>query len=362
MTCTTALYFAYGSNLNEGDWARTCEAYGIDPAELEPLFPAYLPDMTLRFNFRSGSRNGGVLGIEDALGCLVSGFVYRASAKAWAVLDEKEGHPNAYQRICKIVLTEAGEEVPVETYLVNPRRSCHFVKPSDDYLEICHAGRVKLGLETGSLVAAATDQPPAPLDAMFAYGTLMRGESRFNAVSQYGLHCALLAETRGALALGPGYPALLPDGCDDVQGDFFRSKDIRGLLNGLDTIEGFSGFGQPGNLFRRTLCNVHVGDGRVRLAWVYLSCDNSLPRSPSPDWRYENGRFDAFRDAMLKAHADAADKFFECLTLHEGHFSGKPDEELTKFDPVSARRALDQGQLSEREFAQVSGCWTAMCS
>lgn len=356
------LYFGYGSNLNRLDWASTCEKYGLDPEELEPLYPAYLPDTTLRFCFNSQRRHGGVLGIQDAVGCVESGYVFRASARVWEVLDLKEGHPNAYQRVAMTALTNKGEEVMVETYRVNPARESRFVAPSEEYLAICRAGRDHFGLDTWSLLAAAKDEIAQPLDALFAYGTIMRGESRFPIVAGHGLHCSLLAETAGTLVFGNEYPGFLPVENGRVQGDFFRSNDISSLLITLDEIEGFLGFGKKGNLFRRALCMAHVGDGRERLAWVYHICDTSLPRMPVPDWRYEKGRFEDFRNAVVKAHADAGVDFYLNLARSPFNFSGKPDEELVQYTPASVRSALDLEQLSELELAQVSDCWTVLCS
>lgn len=362
MKYETNLYFGYGSNLNKVDWANACEAEGIDPAELEPLYPAYLPDVALSFNYLSRNRRCGVLGLVDAVGCLVSGYIFRATARAWKLLDKKEGHPNAYRRLAMTALTDDGQHVNVETYRVNPTRECGFVEPSTEYLAICFAGREDLGVETGSLMLAANDKAPQPLDALFAYGTIMRGEDRFSIVAGYGINCALLAETPGSLVLAQDYPGLLPENSGCMQGDFFRSDDIRSLLMSLDVIEGFLGFGKPGSLFRRSLCMAHVGDGRERLAWVYHICDDALPRMPKSDWRLERGLYFNFRNAIVSEHANACEDFYLNLASSCYRFSGKPDSELPVYDHATVCEALDREQLSELELAKVSGCWTALCT
>lgn len=361
MEYETNLYFGYGSNLNRADWANACEAEGIDPAELEPLYPAYLPDVALSFNYFSDSRRGGVLGLVDAVGCLVSGYVFRATTRAWKLLDKKEGHPVAYRRITMTALTHDGRHVDVETYRVNPAQERRFVEPLSEYLAICLTGRKDLHLETESLIAAAHDKAPQPVDSLFAYGTIMRGESRFSIVAAHGLHCALMADTLGRLVLGPHYPGFLPEGMNRAYGDYFRSKNIAGLLASLDEIEGFLGFGKQGSLFRRSLCKAHVGDGRERLAWVYHICDTSLPGMPKPDWRYERGLYFDFRSEVVRAHAGACEDFYLDLARSCYHFSGKPDSELPIYDHAKVCEELDREQLSELELAKVSGCWAALC-
>lgn len=65
------LYFGYGSNLCDVDWADFCHRYGVDPSCMQPLEPAWLPDMELVANYFSSGRGGGVLNVQPAVGGLV---------------------------------------------------------------------------------------------------------------------------------------------------------------------------------------------------------------------------------------------------------------------------------------------------
>lgn len=357
------LYFAYGSNLNRADWTKFCLARGFDPEGLEPVRAARLPDYTLTFDMDSRSRRGGVLNLKPAIGCAVTGFLFRPRARSWAALDLKEGCGVAYERTACITLSETGEEVPAVTYIgLTGCASMALVPPTERYLELCRIGREKLGLETRSVLRAAEGATPEPIDAVFAYGTLMRRESRFASVARHGIACALLAETRGVLVLADGYPGLLPEPLHDVQGDFFRSRAIDRLLPELDRIEGFSGFGVEGNLFRRTLTEVHVGNGRVRDAWVYFICDPTLMRSPAQDWRVERDCSGKFLQAIVDEHRNHGGADFDtALARMLTHFNIGSIEEILKLDRKAIFEALNSGEISERELAQVSGLWAAIC-
>lgn len=187
----------------------------------------------------------------------------------------------------------------------------------------------------------------------------MRGESRFSAVASKGLRCALLAQTPGRLLDCGTYPGLLPDADTDVQGDFFRSRRISALLDELDWIEGFAGFSASDNLFRRTIRPVHVGEGRVRYAWVYLVCDDSHPDLAVQDWRAVRGAADEARERILDCHTAANPDLFTRLTERRYRYSAVPDEQRTPLNREMVLDGMRTGKISERRLAQSSGLWTA---
>ena len=353
------IYFAYGSNLNLEELKGACVQAGLFDYAVEQVAAAWLPDMSLVFDYYSKSRGGGALNVRTVKGSLVSGYLFRLSPDAWRLIDRKEGHPHYYRRTPVTVLVEGGKYVSAVTYIVTPERTQGFVPPTQEYLAICEDGRRRLGLETRSLRCASEGQQAYLLDSLFCYGTLLRGESRFPAVASKGLRCALLAETSGRLMDCGTYPGLLTDVENDVPGEFFRSRRISELLDELDWIEGFAGFGASDNLFCRTIRPVHVGDGRVRYAWVYLVCDDSYPSLAVQDWRAVRGTADDARERILDCHAKASPSLFTRLTERHSCYSAISDEQHTPLDRDLVLEGMRTGQISERRLAQSSGLWTA---
>jgi gamma-glutamylcyclotransferase (GGCT)/AIG2-like uncharacterized protein YtfP len=102
---------------------------------------------------------------------------------------------------------------------------------------------------------------------LFAYGTLMRGQSR----ERYWPHAPVRidrAVIRAALYdLGP-YPAIGP-GDDLVRGEVWqiRPDQIVDTLGALDEVEGFAG--SEDDLYVRRLVHSQLDDGRRLLAWTY---------------------------------------------------------------------------------------------
>ena len=123
--------------------------------------------------------------------------------------------------------------------------------------------------------------PASGREALFTYGTLMRG---------YGLH-ALLARGSTFLAEGsvPGrlldlgrYPGLVP-GRGRVRGELYRIEDAA-LLSTLDRAEGVQ--------FLRSRTTVTLPRGRRARAWIYRyrgPRDRAVP-IPDGDYRSHSGR------------------------------------------------------------------------
>lgn len=108
-----------------------------------------------------------------------------------------------------------------------------------------------------------TDQP---VNAVFVYGTLMRGQSR----ERCWPHTPLAVEpaiARGILYdLGP-YPAMIA-GSDFVAGELWHiaAEHIGATLQALDAVEGY--VGRDSDLYRRVVIDCETSDDVVQ-AWTY---------------------------------------------------------------------------------------------
>ena len=106
-----------------------------------------------------------------------------------------------------------------------------------------------------------------PIECVFVYGTLKRGQCRERAWPRQPLSIEP-AWTPGRLYdLGP-YPALL-EGSDGVLGELwhFAPGDMDETLRVLDGIEGFRN--QPDDLYRRVVVQCTTAAGEVLKAYLY---------------------------------------------------------------------------------------------
>lgn len=273
----SSLYFAYGSNLNEADWADFCQRNGFDAAALKAVAPAVLPDMELAFDYYSNSRGGGALNIRPAPGHVVHGVLFRVSAAGWQALDHKEGSPHRYRRREHLALRDDGSSVPVLTYEVHPQARGDFSPPTAAYLQIVRDGLVAWGLPTAALEAAARGRPPAAINRLFVYGTLLEGERNAEMIPPSAISRLQPARSAGWLHdTGLGFPAFSQLPADQssaalnmVEGECLHFTAIERYLPLLDRLEGFFGYGDQDHLFFRTLIEVETADGERSRAWCY---------------------------------------------------------------------------------------------
>ncbi len=131
-----------------------------------------------------------------------------------------------------------------------------------------------------------------PLDTLFVYGTLMRGEPRHHLIADRVI-AACPARCEGALVHMGAYPAMLahdpilpPDVRSWIQGELLLVDDLESLLPTLDRVEGCAKPGAPGGLYHRVRRNVEMGVLQ-REAWVYLLEDAVKPGPviPSGSWK-----------------------------------------------------------------------------
>ena len=217
--------------------------------------------------------------------------------------------------------------------------------------------------------SAAQDlDPVADICSIFVYGTLMRGESRFSVFMDFKPECILLADAPGSLLDLGAYPGMIPplDQNSYVQGEFMRFKpeDMPELLKVLDQIERFRGFGEPGSLYHRSPTLVHVGDGRIRKAWVYMLAEQGgdLPIIPSGDWREHRGSKSQFLRSLTGLHTNGNQRAAARYIVGTNVWASSTGEDLNQlaqsFLPLQV--ALEQGRVSERKLAQFSGQWAVI--
>lgn len=284
-------YFAYGSNLNEADWARFCDRVGVATDVIEALGPAVLPDMQLCFDYYSNGRQGGALDIRPRRGHLVHGVLYRASPEGWRVLDRKEGAPNYYKRIETLALKPDGAMVPVVTYDVTPARKREFCAPTAEYRQLVAKGLQAWGLPIDGLNAAAENREPRiEIEHVFVYGTLLRGERNAGLIPAQRVKAMQAATVAGVLFdTGNAYPALALQGGAGgvVQGECLQIEDLPALLGTLDRLEGFAGYDDQAPLYWRTIVEAEAkGRGAVK-AWCYVGARAGMFRDEivSGCWR-----------------------------------------------------------------------------
>ena len=353
------LVVAYGSNLCSNDWNGFAERNGTDAECLQFEEIVTIPDYKLVFNTGSISRNGGVLNIQKSKGYIVTAGLFSVNQMGLELLRRKEGVPHKYLEENISVIQHDGSEISAVTYIVPPERCEAYVEPHPDYVKICLDGYTDYDIDSEDLMRAAKNLAIQPLTALFTYGTLMRDESRFATPLKHGINCALMGQIFGRLTTNGSYPAL--NLCVDgyAWGDYLVSDNITSLLSETDRIEGFMGFGQEGNLFRRTCVDVDVGGLGQRLSWVYVMNTNLGLDIISNDWRAHKSKRFSFVSNLVESHALGVIDFEKkvCDRYYRFGTVKRPNEfsmnEITNL-------IVDGNLLSERHLSQISGLWTAL--
>ena len=131
-----ALYFSYGSNMNQGNMDRFCDRINRPRIDLQSRNPrrGKLKDYKLDFNYHSSRMGGGAGNLSPAPGETVEGIVYDMSEDDFITLDEKEGLPTAYRRIKVPISLEDGSTLQeVTTYIACDDRIVPFSPPTEAY-------------------------------------------------------------------------------------------------------------------------------------------------------------------------------------------------------------------------------------
>lgn len=130
-------YFAYGSNLNEGDLIKQCKKKDLDIPKLSHPKPFRLEGYKLGFTRKSTDRKGGVADIIYSPGDFCWGVVFYIAQKDLDILDVKEGVKYGSYR--QLTLPNG-----MITYEVVKKDD--FVKPHAEYLDLIISGAKHYGL------------------------------------------------------------------------------------------------------------------------------------------------------------------------------------------------------------------------
>lgn len=280
------LYFAYGSNLDEVNWADWCRKKGFDPGSIEPVGRAWLPDYELVFHYQSRLRRGGALDVRRRLGTATPGALFRVHD--WEGLDAKEGVSGGFYRRTRVTaLTDDGLSHTATTYTVCEDRVAGFVPPGVEYREMVLRGLSRFGHAHEGFLAAAegTSAPPLPA-TLFTYGTLMRGQRSHGLLARRLRRAHGEARVQGAsLVRIDWYPGLVLGATGSVHGELYEVDDVTALLGELDAYEDFLGYDHTDSLYRRSLVNARTSAGEM-LAWtyIYLGDPSAFPVIPSGRW------------------------------------------------------------------------------
>lgn len=361
----TKMVFAYGSNLNLADFNSWCEKHGKPENLLKFKMTGLLPDHELAFSYRSESRNGGVLDVRPCKGQVVQGVLFEVGEEGLQALDQKEGVGiHCYERIPVQVIDSRGNIIDAITYRVCKNKTRDYVKPSREYLKIVRAGLREWDLSTDPVNAAAENRSSKKPNGFFFYGTLLRGESRFPMIKKFGIQCVILANTFGRLLDLGEYPGLVDIDVSELEvlGEFVRLENPDEAIPELDEIEGFRGYGKSGSLYRRTIIEVHVGDGRTRQAWTYCLESERISGTPieSGDWREHLGKREDFLNRLAEIHSGRDEMRLAERIAQDIRFSRHEDREQDIRSLLPISRILANGELSERKLAMASGLWTAV--
>ena len=130
-------------------------------------------------------------------------------------------------------------------------------------------------------MSAITSNSPSPSNALFAYGTLMSGESRHPMLERARIVAVRPASIAGELIDMGDHPGLRLSTYEHhrVQGELIEFEELDAILADVDAEEGPE--------FRRELVNVTVEGGGNHFAWVYVLAGNSSDAEviQSGDWR-----------------------------------------------------------------------------
>ncbi len=255
------LYFAYGSNLDEGQLRGRCPG-----ARFQGV--ARLPDHALGFAGRSARRNGAVATVVRAPGQEVRGVLWRLTLDDCAGLDRREGHPDVYERVVRPVRDGEGRERAAAVYVRDAERGA---VPSCEYLAQIERAYARFGFDPSPLWTAAL----AGAEIVFVYGSLLPGEANSGQLEHaLPLGPATTAPGFGLVDLG-AYPGLVEAEGECVKGERF-AVDVERLA-ALDRFEGVP------ELYRRVRIALASGEE----AWAYLLThpEHASRTISGGDWR-----------------------------------------------------------------------------
>ena len=237
----TAVYFAFGSNLDLAQMRRRC------PSAV-PQARATLHGYRIAFAGHSTTWGGGVATVVHDHDAKVEGMIYLLSVQDLAALDRFEGAPFVYERRMKTVVDEQGRRRRVQVYRIADELAEEAL-PGPRYFDTIVRAYQRLGFDRAPLADAVGGAARNAIDRvdraraltrLFVYGTLLAGEPNHRIL-------------QGATFVGPAYtqphfrmvslgacPAIVPDGSTSVAGEAY---DVDGtMLARVDELEGHPDF------------------------------------------------------------------------------------------------------------------------
>lgn len=123
---------------------------------------------------------------------------------------------------------------------------------------------------------------------IFVYGSMVEGLVHFDKIRDFVVG-ATKAKTRGtAYRLKVGYPVVVHDGESQIFGQLLRVKAPDLLVNLLDAFHGYLSSDETKSLYWRKEIEVHLEDGSIEKAWMYVLNPAKLPKNatiiPDGDW------------------------------------------------------------------------------
>lgn len=144
----TALYFAYGSNLDQKQMLRRCSQARVASTGI-------LRHHELQFAGWSAAWRSPVATVMPRLGGDVPGVLYEVSDKCLAALDRFEGHPHVYRRDSLIINTPGGRRRRAHVYCMNAALAP--APPRSRYFFTILAAYREWGFDEAPLIRAALD-------------------------------------------------------------------------------------------------------------------------------------------------------------------------------------------------------------
>lgn len=116
--------FAYGSNMNPDDLRGWLVERGYRADGILQVERAVLPGYRLIWNYYSTTRNGGAANIEPWEGRELPGVALRVDSETFKAIDQKEGHPDYYDRgdSPRTVRLHSGQLVKAWVYVAVPSK------------------------------------------------------------------------------------------------------------------------------------------------------------------------------------------------------------------------------------------------
>jgi gamma-glutamylcyclotransferase (GGCT)/AIG2-like uncharacterized protein YtfP len=283
--------FAYGANLCTDVLVEHLVRKSVDADDRRPVGHALLPDHALAFDTGPDPDRprAGALDLVARRGSVVQGVLIAPTARAWAALDcarDVSDGARAHRHV-EVVMSDGSLRAAVVCVPVPARRPAHGTAEADDP-GMVERGYERWGFDAAPLRSALRGGDGAlDVDAVFVYGTLLRGEANAHVLHGERARPALAASIRGSLhETGEPYPVMRLDGASVVHGELVELDDVEAALGPLDALEGFGGYGRADRLYHRTLVQVATGVG-TRLAWTYVAGETLAPgaRIEGGDWR-----------------------------------------------------------------------------